>query len=212
MKEFGGNVAVICSEFNKELVESLRRQACGQFEGYVSQAQLALSSKDDWPLSGLESDKRLDFMQGRSDLLKRMAQAVSLQPAKKQKEPGESFSQLLKHFLQQAAQMKMELFWVPGAGEIPLAVKWAVESRQAPAVLALGALIRGQTAHYDFLRHFLERALWDLQKSFGIPIIFSILMTENRKQAEERIQRARGAEGMKALLEMMELRHAISAL
>ena len=44
------------------------------------------------------------------------------------------------------------------------------------AVLALGVIIKGQTGHYDFLNGFLQKSLWDLQKTYSIPILFSILM------------------------------------
>ena len=98
---------------------------------------------------------------------------------------------------------------VPGVGEIPQAVQWAIDAGLAQAILALGVIIQGKTRHYDFLCGFLERALWDLQKTYSIPIIFSVLMADNREQAEERIKRGRGAEGMKSLIKMIQLRSQI---
>lgn len=102
-----------------------------------------------------------------------------------------------------------EPFWVPGSGEIPFTVDYLLKKGLAQAVLALGLIIRGQTGHYDFLCGFLQKALWDLQKTNSMPIVFSILMTENKDQAEERIKKGRGAEGMKSLIHMIELQQSL---
>ena len=186
-------IAVICSEFYREWADNLYNQAKNQLESYQIQAQQALSKSISLSsLNNLESNKDWDFIQDKSALRKRViANPDSLQKS-------------LKPFIDQIVHLKMERFRVPGAGEIPLAVKWAVESGQAQAVLALGALVRGQTTHYDFLCGFLERALWDLQKTYSLPIVFSVLMVENREQAEERIKKNRGAEGMKSLIQMIQ--------
>lgn len=106
-----------------------------------------------------------------------------------------------------ALLLEKKQFWVSGVGEIPLAVDWLFKSKTAQAVLALGVVIRGQTGHYDFLSNFLQRALWDLQKSHSLPLVFSVLLLENRNQAKERMHR--GAEGMKSLIQMMELQQAL---
>ena len=99
---------------------------------------------------------------------------------------------------------QLETCWVPGAGEIPLMAKWAIEKRQAMGVLGLGVVIRGQTAHFDFLKDFLQNALWSLQNQYAVPVIFSVLLLENREQAPDRISRAKT--GMQALLNMLELK------
>ena len=114
--------------------------------------------------------------------------------------------------------------WVPGAGEIPLAVKWLIEQNtkltlkpqsskikeektNSPyliGVLALGVIIKGQTGHYDFLNGFLQSSLWDLQKTYSLPIVFSVLLLENREQAQARIIRAK--ESMNSLIQMIKLK------
>ena len=192
------NLAVICSEFNKDLVESLYHQAHRQFEEYRSKAEQALSAKTEWSLTSLNNNKQLDFILGKSELEK-LIKNQSDRPANK----------LLSQFIS-GMKLDMESFWVPGAGEIPLTVKWVIENKKAQAVLALGVIIRGQTTHYDFLCNLLKNALWDLQKTYLIPIIFSVLAVENRQQAEERIKKGRGAEGMKSLIQMIELKRCLS--
>lgn len=193
------NLAVICSEFNKELVELLYHQANKQFKEYRSKARQALSSEMEWSLASLSNDKWLDFIQGKSELEKLI-----------KSQPDQPVHKPLRQFISGMIQLDMKSFWVPGAGEIPLTAKWAIENTKAQAVLALGVIIRGQTTHYDFLCNLLQNALWDLQKTHLIPIIFSVLMVENKQQAEERVKKDRGAEGMKSLIQMIELNHCLS--
>ena len=78
----------------------------------------------------------------------------------------------------------------------------SLEAEQVLAVLALAVVIRGQTEHFDFLKNFLRTALWDLQKTYSCPIVFSVLFLEGRKQFKDRI--IRGNEGMSALLKMLD--------
>lgn len=193
-----GQIAVICSEFNKDLVESLYDQASKEFIKYKNKAGESIGSFQNFKLSlnELKDSQAFEFIKGKTELKKFISQ-------------NKQAAQFLKPFADEMINTYLEPIWLPGAGEIPLAAKWLIESKQAQAILALGVIIRGQTRHYDFLCKFLERALWDLQKTCLLPIIFSVLMVENRQQAEERIKKKRGAEGMKSLLQMMELNYFI---
>ena len=118
--------------------------------------------------------------------------------------------------LQADRELNVKSLWVAGAGEIPQAVQWILQhnseklskEKSIAGILALGVIIRGKTPHFDFLRDFLQTALWDLQKSFSIPIVFSVLMLENREQFKDRVIRAN--EAMKALLKMIDLKDQIS--
>ena len=176
-------IAVISSQFNKELVTELYSQAHQEFMRYKSHVREIFS----------EDDKTFNKVN-------KIKQSSSLTD----KNLNEQDDQFLKLF-ERMMVLDLEHFLVPGAGEIPLAVKWAVENKKAQAVLALGVIIRGQTTHYDFLCNLLQNSLWDLQKTYSTPIVFSVLMVENKKQAEDRIKKNRGAESMKSLLQMMEL-------
>ncbi|MGI9548810.1 MAG: 6,7-dimethyl-8-ribityllumazine synthase, partial [Bdellovibrionales bacterium] len=87
----------------------------------------------------------------------------------------------------------------------PLCVKWLLESpKKYDGILAIGTVIRGETTHYDFLCQFLERALWDLQKEYSLPVIFSILTVENKEQALKRV--FKGRDHAKALIEMIRFK------
>jgi 6,7-dimethyl-8-ribityllumazine synthase len=97
---------------------------------------------------------------------------------------------------------------VPGAFELPLAAKMFAASGGVDAVVALGCVIRGDTPHFDFVAGECARGLMDAGLQTGVPVIFGVLTTENRSQAEERADVARmnkGRESLEAALEMIEL-------
>ena len=141
-------VAVICSEFNKELVEDLYQQAYQEFEKYQLQAQKLLSQSSSALSQSLlqESSVDLQFIQGQSEL-KKWTKFLPLN----QKES------LIQRFMEKVANGEIEPYWVPGAGEIPLTAQWLIEEKIAQAILALGVIIKGQTAHYDFLCGFFTK-------------------------------------------------------
>ena len=102
--------------------------------------------------------------------------------------------------------------WVPGAGEIPQAGRWLLKKRKLDGLLALGVLIRGETSHYESLCRILEIGLLSLQKEFPLPVIFAVLMVENRGQAENRLGGSKGHRGHEAalaLLKMIKLKQKI---
>lgn len=76
--------------------------------------------------------------------------------------------------------------WVPGAFEIPFAAKTIAESARVDAVICLGAVIRGETSHYDFVAGECARGIQDVQLSTGVPVLFGVLTTEDLPQAEAR--------------------------
>lgn len=100
---------------------------------------------------------------------------------------------------------------VPGAYEIPLAAKWLLEN-QCDGVIALGAVIRGETSHYDYVCSAVERGCTMLQLETGKPVVFGVLTTDNEEQAANRIGGSHGHKGEDAahvLLEMLNLKKSI---
>jgi len=77
--------------------------------------------------------------------------------------------------------------YVPGAFEIPFAVKKSTNKYQQDAIICLGAIIRGETSHYELISNHVFSSLANLNISSEIPIINGILTTENINQAEKRI-------------------------
>ena len=100
---------------------------------------------------------------------------------------------------------------VPGAFELPLAARWLLEEGCA-AVIALGAVIRGDTAHFDYVCQAVERGLTTLQLELGRPVVFGVLTTDNEAQALARVGGEHGHKGRDAAevaIEMLNLEKQI---
>ncbi len=94
----------------------------------------------------------------------------------------------------------VEVFEVPGCFEIPLACRKLIEKERFDAVVALGAVIRGETPHFEYVAGECARGIMDVQLAMGTPIGFGILTTENVAQARERAARSGGDKGYAAAL------------
>ncbi|MEK6553844.1 MAG: 6,7-dimethyl-8-ribityllumazine synthase [Bdellovibrionota bacterium] len=102
---------------------------------------------------------------------------------------------------------KVVVYRVPGAFEIPLIAKALLE-QGVKGVVALGAVIRGDTTHYDYVCASVERGCTELQLNYGKPVVFGVLTTENEEQAFDRVGGSHGHKGRDAadtLIEMIEL-------
>jgi len=98
--------------------------------------------------------------------------------------------------------------WTPGAFELPLAAKRAAGSGRFDAVVCLGAVIRGETAHFDFVAGEAARGIQAAALETGVPILFGVLTTDTVEQALERSGGAHGNKGWDcalAALQMIEL-------
>lgn len=102
--------------------------------------------------------------------------------------------------------------WVPGAFELPLAAKKVAESGQYDAVVCLGAVVRGETAHFD---HVAGQAASGIQQSAletGMPIAFGVLATETLEQALDRAGGKHGNKGWDAAMAAMQMASVLDAL
>jgi len=107
-----------------------------------------------------------------------------------------------------AADKNIDIIWVPGAFEIPLAAKKAAESSKYNAVIALGAVIKGATGHYDYVCAEVSKGIASVSLETGVPVIFGVLTTGNIEQAVERAGTKsgnKGADAAKAAIEMSDL-------
>jgi 6,7-dimethyl-8-ribityllumazine synthase len=93
---------------------------------------------------------------------------------------------------------EIELIHVPGAFEIPLIAKALLKIKKVDAVIALGAVIRGDTTHYDYVCQAVERGCTMLQLEFVKPVVFGVLTTENEEQAFDRVGGSHGHKGRDA--------------
>lgn len=99
---------------------------------------------------------------------------------------------------------------VPGALEIPLVLQTMAQSAQYSALIALGAVIRGETYHFEVVSNDACRAIMEVQLETGIPIANGVLTTENDDQALERMQQ-KGVDCAQAAIEMANLHKALKA-
>lgn len=94
----------------------------------------------------------------------------------------------------------VELVTVPGALEVPLALKALARTEQFDALIALGCVIRGETYHFELVCHESARGITTVQLEHGIPVANAILTVENEAQAEARV--SKGAEAARVAVEM----------
>ncbi len=97
------------------------------------------------------------------------------------------------------------LAWVPGAFEIPLAVKALAESGRFDAVIALGAVIRGSTPHFDYVAGEAAKGVAQVSMQTGVPVAFGVLTTDSIEQAIERAGTKAGNKGAEAALVAVEM-------
>ncbi|MEQ1886313.1 MAG: 6,7-dimethyl-8-ribityllumazine synthase [Bryobacteraceae bacterium] len=98
-----------------------------------------------------------------------------------------------------------KVFSVPGAFELPLAAKKLARRGGYDAIIALGAVIRGETPHFDYVAGEAARGLQNVALDTGIPIIFGVLTTDNLEQAEARAGGALGNKGYDAAMTAIEM-------
>lgn len=102
--------------------------------------------------------------------------------------------------------------WVPGAYELPLAVKALVKTGKYDAVVALGTVIRGGTAHFEFVAGECSSGLSSVALSSEVPVTFGVLTTESIEQAIERAGTKAGNKGAEAALTALEMINVIKAI
>lgn len=98
----------------------------------------------------------------------------------------------------QVPMAHVQVVWVPGAVEIPLVAKVVAEQQLAHAIIALGAVIRGDTSHYDYVCQQVSQGCQQVMMTYGVPVIFGVLTTENEQQAYARIGGEHGHKGKEA--------------
>lgn len=106
----------------------------------------------------------------------------------------------------------IELAWVPGAWELPLVADKLCESRRFDAVIALGAVIRGATAHFDYVSGGCARGLAAVGEKHALPVIFGVLTVDTIEQAIERAGSKAGNKGGEAAASAIEMVNLLRGL
>jgi 6,7-dimethyl-8-ribityllumazine synthase len=97
------------------------------------------------------------------------------------------------------------LVWVPGAFELPLLARQLAASGKYDAIIALGAVVRGGTPHFDFVAGECARGLMRVSLDHGIPVTFGVLTTDTVEQALERAGTGQGNKGYDAAMTAIEM-------
>jgi 6,7-dimethyl-8-ribityllumazine synthase len=111
------------------------------------------------------------------------------------------------------AGVNFEVHEVPGAFELPLAAKYCADSGRYAGIACLGAVIRGETDHYDFVCSEAAGGIARVQLDTGVPCAFGVLTVDNMEQALARVGggvRHQGEDAARAVLRMAELRRELT--
>jgi 6,7-dimethyl-8-ribityllumazine synthase len=116
--------------------------------------------------------------------------------------------------LAEAGLSDIDTFTVPGAFELPLAAKYAAESGRYAAIVCLGAVIRGETDHYDYVCAEAARGISQVQLLTGTPVGFGVLTVDNLDQARERVKgggkRDTGRHAVEAVLATLAIKRELA--
>ncbi len=138
---------------------------------------------------------------------------VALCVARFYDELAERLEEGAREALAEAGIAEVDVFDVLGAFELPLAAKYAADSGRYDAIVALGAVIRGETDHYDYVCGEAARGIQQVQLATGVPVGFGVLTVDSIDQARARVRggekRDTGAHAAQAALASLAIREAI---
>jgi len=112
----------------------------------------------------------------------------------------------------QADENRITIAYCPCAYEIPLVVQKFAESRKFDAVIALGAVIRGSTPHFDYIANEVSKGIAKVNLDTGVPCIFGVLTTDTIEQAIERSGSKSGNKGFESAISAIEMASLLKAM
>ncbi|MCR4715754.1 MAG: 6,7-dimethyl-8-ribityllumazine synthase [Lachnospiraceae bacterium] len=112
----------------------------------------------------------------------------------------------------EVSEDNIDVAFVPGAFEIPLVAKKMAKSGKYDAVIALGAVIRGSTTHYDYVCSEVSKGIANVSLDAEIPVMFGVITTENIEQAIERAGSKAGNKGYECALGAIEMINVLKAI
>jgi 6,7-dimethyl-8-ribityllumazine synthase len=107
---------------------------------------------------------------------------------------------------------KIDVVWVPGSFEIPAGARRVTAAGRYDAVICLGALIRGATAHFDYIASEVTKGIARVSEDTGVPVVFGIITADSIEQAIERSGGKAGNKGWDAALSALEMADLFSKL
>ena len=106
----------------------------------------------------------------------------------------------------------VDIAWVPGAFEIPLAAKKLAQTKRYDAIICLGAVVRGGTPHFEYIAAEVSKGIAKISLESGLPVAYGILTTDTLEQAIERSGTKEGNEGFKAAIDAIEMANLVKSL
>jgi len=103
------------------------------------------------------------------------------------------------------AEEDVDVAWAPGAFELPIVARRFARGGEVDAVICLGAVIRGETPHFDYVAEAAERGIMQAMLETDVPILFGVLTTETMDQAMDRAGGAHGNKGWDAAVAALEM-------
>lgn len=100
---------------------------------------------------------------------------------------------------------KIDVIRVPGTWEMPVALKWMLETKRFDAIVALGTVIRGGTPHFDYVASEVTKGVAHVQLQYGVPVALGVLTTDSIEQAIERAGTKAGNKGWDAAMSAIEM-------
>jgi 6,7-dimethyl-8-ribityllumazine synthase len=110
------------------------------------------------------------------------------------------------------AEGDLVLAWVPGAFELPMVARRLAETGLYDGVVCLGAVVRGETAHFDYVAGEAARGIREASVDTGVPILFGVLTTETMEQAIDRAGGKHGNKGWDAAMAAMQMASVLDQL
>ena len=111
-----------------------------------------------------------------------------------------------------ADEKNLDIVWVPGAFEIPFAANKLASSKKYDAVICLGAVIKGDTPHFDYIAAEVTKGIASTGLKTGVPVVFGVITTDNLEQAIERAGTKSGNKGAEAAMTAIEMANLNSQL
>jgi 6,7-dimethyl-8-ribityllumazine synthase len=116
---------------------------------------------------------------------------------------------LIRH---DVAEADIDIVYVPGSFEIPLAAQKMASGQRYDAVICLGVLIRGSTPHFDYIASEASKGIAQTSWQSGIPVTFGVITTENIEQAIERSGSKAGNKGVEAAMAAIEMANLLKQM
>jgi 6,7-dimethyl-8-ribityllumazine synthase len=116
---------------------------------------------------------------------------------------------LLRHG---AKEEEITLVWAPGAFEIPALASQLAKGKKFDAIICLGAILRGDTPHFDYIAAQAAKGIAQVSQQSGVPTIFGIITADNLEQAIERAGTKQGNKGAQAALSAIEMANLVAKL